>query len=484
MSSRHPGSPGRAASAIGRVAALIRNERVLSPLLALGIGVLLILVFQHLSQSVDYRSVIRELRHMSAGEWGASLAATALSYVALVARDAVGLRYVAAKVPRAALWIGAIAGSALGNATGFGALTGGAVRARVYGVSGVTPAQIGRMTVFTSATLALALVLMTAIGMVCVPGTLGAMLHVAPGAMTAIGIVLLVVLAAMTMMCGAAARPVVTRFKWLAFDVPARRDFVAQIVSAVFDVIAAGLTLWVLLPAAPVGFPTFITVYAAALLLGMIGHTPGGIGVFEAAMVFTLGSAVPAHAMLAALIAYRAIYFGVPLVLSAGLLAAFEGRALRRRLVSRQAARVSQLAPLFLSLVTFAVGSMLVISSATPAFWHRIAILRNVIPLWVLEGSQVICSVLGVALLFVARGLLRRLDGAWWMTFVLTLASLALSLAKGLAFVEAGVLGTLLVLLLVSRRRFNRHSSLLAERFTLSWFVSVTMVLILAVWVL
>ncbi|AJY10886.1 hypothetical protein AK34_3912 [Burkholderia dolosa AU0158] len=465
---------------LARVSALIRSERVLSPLLALGIGLLLIVVFQHLSQSVDYRSVIRQLRHMSAGEWGASLAATALSYLALVARDAIGLRYVAAQVPRAALWIGAIAGSALGNATGFGALTGGAVRARVYGVSGVTPAQVGRMTVFTSGTLALALVLMTAVGMVCVPHALAEMLHVAPGVLVWSGAALLVALAVLVAMCGNAARPVVTRFKWLAFDVPARRDLVAQVVYAVLDVIAAGLTLWVLLPAAPVGFPTFVTVYAAALLLGMIGHTPGGIGVFEAAMVFTLGREVPAHAMVAALIAYRAIYFGVPLVLSAALLAGFEGRALRSRLVSRQAARVSLLAPLFLSLVTFAVGSMLVISSATPAFWHRIAILRNIVPLWVLEGSQVICSVLGVALLFVARGLLRRLDGAWWMTFALTLASLALSLA----FVEAGVLGTLLVLLLVSRRRFNRHSSLLAERFTLSWFVSVTMVLMLAVWVL
>ncbi|AYZ93662.1 bifunctional lysylphosphatidylglycerol flippase/synthetase MprF [Burkholderia dolosa] len=480
MSSRHTGSPGRAAAMLARVSALIRSERVLSPLLALGIGLLLIVVFQHLSQSVDYRSVIRQLRHMSAGEWGASLAATALSYLALVARDAIGLRYVAAQVPRAALWIGAIAGSALGNATGFGALTGGAVRARVYGVSGVTPAQVGRMTVFTSGTLALALVLMTAVGMVCVPHALAEMLHVAPGVLVWSGAALLVALAVLVAMCGNAARPVVTRFKWLAFDVPARRDLVAQVVYAVLDVIAAGLTLWVLLPAAPVGFPTFVTVYAAALLLGMIGHTPGGIGVFEAAMVFTLGREVPAHAMVAALIAYRAIYFGVPLVLSAALLAGFEGRALRSRLVSRQAARVSLLAPLFLSLVTFAVGSMLVISSATPAFWHRIAILRNIVPLWVLEGSQVICSVLGVALLFVARGLLRRLDGAWWMTFALTLASLALSLA----FVEAGVLGTLLVLLLVSRRRFNRHSSLLAERFTLSWFVSVTMVLMLAVWVL
>jgi len=157
---------------------------------------------------------------------------------------------------------------------------------------------------------------------------------------------------------------------------------------------------------------------------------------------------------------------------------------MQRRLVTRQAARASQLAPLFLSLVTFAVGSMLVISSATPAFWHRIAILRNIVPLWVLEGSQVICSVLGVALLFVARGLLRRLDAAWWMTFAITAVSLALSLAKGLAFVEAGVLGALLVLLLVTRGRFNRHSSLFAERFTVSWFVSVAMVLMLAVWVL
>ena len=484
MSFRPTGSPGRVAATIGRVSALLRHERVLSPLLALGIGLLLIVVLQHLSQTVDYRSVIHHLRHMSAAEWGASLGATILSYLALVARDAVGLRYVAAKVPRVALWIGAIAGSALGNATGFGALTGGAVRARVYGTAGVTPAQVGRMTVFTSGTLALALVLMTALGMVCGAQPLAAMLHVAPAVLTWSGGALLLALAAIVAACGREARPVRTRFRWLSFDIPARRDLVAQVVYAVFDVVAAGLTLWVLLPATSVSFSSFVTVYAAALLLGMIGHTPGGIGVFEAAMVFTLGGQVPAHAMVAALIAYRAIYFGVPLVLSAGLLAGFEGRAMQRRLVTRQAARASQLAPLFLSLVTFAVGSMLVISSATPAFWHRIAILRNIVPLWVLEGSQVICSVLGVALLFVARGLLRRLDAAWWMTFAITAVSLALSLAKGLAFVEAGVLGALLVLLLVTRGRFNRHSSLFAERFTVSWFVSVAMVLMLAVWVL
>ncbi|MBN3817480.1 hypothetical protein G3N57_13060, partial [Paraburkholderia sp. Se-20369] len=72
MSSRPPGLPSRAAAMFGRVPALLRNERVLSPLFALGIGLLLIVVFQHLSASIDYRSVIRQLRALSAAEWGAS----------------------------------------------------------------------------------------------------------------------------------------------------------------------------------------------------------------------------------------------------------------------------------------------------------------------------------------------------------------------------------------------------------------------------
>ncbi len=111
----------------------------------------------------------------------------------------------------------------------------------------------------------------------------------------------------------------------------------------------------------------------------MIGHTPGGVGVFEAAMVFTLSGNVQTHQMVAALLAYRAIYFGVPLIVSAGAAC-----GLRRPRAERAVCRccrpqaASKLAPLFLSLVTFVVGGMLVISSATPAFWQRIHILRDV----------------------------------------------------------------------------------------------------------
>ena len=64
------------------------------------------------------------------------------------------------------------------------------------------------------------------------------------------------------------------------------------------------------------------------------------------------------------------------------------------------------------------------------------------------------------------------------------MTNLALSFAKGLAFIEAGVLGFLIVLLVATRERFNRRSSLFAERFTSTWLASVGVVLVLAVWIM
>ncbi|MDR5857368.1 bifunctional lysylphosphatidylglycerol flippase/synthetase MprF [Caballeronia sp. LZ062] len=475
----------RAIPALGRsFAARLDPQRFAAPALTVLVCALLLVVFQHLSHTVDYKSVVRSLRTLSLQAWGAALFATALSFAALVGRDAVGLRHIGVAVPRSLLWVGATVGSALGNVTGFGALTGGAVRCRVYGAAEVTAAQVGRLSIFTGVTLALSLAFIAALGMVCSAGTLSPMLHLSPAILRALGAALLAVFVAMLLFCGREQRTLRSRWTWLAFTVPTRRDFIAQTALAVVDVLGAGIALWAMLPGAHVGFGEFMTVFSTAMLLGMIGHTPGGVGVFEAAMVFALGRNVATPDVLAALLAYRAIYFGLPLILSAAVMAAFEGRALKGRFAFLHPRRVSPLAPLFLAIVAFAAGSMLVISGATPAFKMRIALLQTVIPLWVLESSQLLGSVMGVMLLFVARGLMRRLDAAWWVALILAVANFALSLAKGLAFIEAGVLAFLIALLVLTRERFNRRASLFAERFTATWLVSVGMVMAVAVWIM
>jgi phosphatidylglycerol lysyltransferase len=460
------------------------------PVLALVVCSLVLIAAQDLTKTLDYHAVVKTLRRLSPGLLVRSLLATGLSYLALVARDAAGLRAIGGtgkqRVPAPLLWIGGVAGSALGNAVGFGALTGGAVRYRVYGAAGVSAGQVARLMVLTGSTFALGLVVMCALGLVCAASSVGRTLHVPSMPLLGGGAVVLAGCAALVAWSRPGRKPL--RIGPVSLDMPDRGALLVQLGLVGIDVAGAALALFVLLPGAHIGFVTFLAVYTIALLLGVIGHTPGGIGVFEAAIIFALGGTVPPVAAVAALLAYRTIYFVLPLLLSGALLAAFEVRAVTVRIAPRglsvAAPRLAQLAPMFIGVITFAVGVMLLVSGATPAFGKRLAVLQMTLPLWVVETAQVLGSILGAMLLFVARGLLRRLDAAWWLAGGIALVSLGLSLAKGLAFDEASVLAFLLLLLAATRRRFDRPASLFQERFTLGWLASIGIVLTAVFWVL
>ena len=89
----------------------------------------------------------------------------------------------------------------------------------------------------------------------------------------------------------------------------------------------------------------------------------------------------------------------------------------------------------FLAAATFAVGATLVMSGAMPAFTDRLQILALHVPLWAVETAHLLASIAGLVLLFAARGLLHRLDGAWWLALSMTLLSIPFCLVKGLAIV-------------------------------------------------
>ena len=461
------------------------GRRIAMPVFAIAACIFVLLAAQELSQHFDYHAVVKTLRRLPSSVLAEAVLATFVSYLALVGRDAAGLRALGVRLPRPLVWIGATAGSALGNALGFGALTGGAVRLRVFGAGGVGTTHVARLTAVTGSTFVLGLLIMSGLGLVCSATAIAAMLHVRPMPLLALGVVLLVCVAIALTWWRPDRGPRLLRRLGVAIPLS---DVIAQVILVAIDVAGAGLTLYVLLPTIHLGLLDFLSVYTIALLLGVIGHTPGGLGVFEAVIVFTVGREVPPAAVVAALLAYRAIYFLLPLLLAGALLAAFEVSVIARRLapagLAAKSSRARSLAPLFLGAISFALGAILLVSGATPAFGKRLALLQMALPLWVVEGSQFVGSVLGVMLLFVARGLMRRLDGAWWLATTITAVSLVLSLAKGLAFVEAGALGFLLLLLVMTRHRFDRPASLLQQRFSLQWCVAIAIVLVVAFWIL
>ena len=77
-----------------------RLRRFAVPALALGVCVLVLVAAQDLTKTLDYHAVVKTLRRLPSGLLVRSLLATLVSYLALVGRDAAGLRAIGARVPR------------------------------------------------------------------------------------------------------------------------------------------------------------------------------------------------------------------------------------------------------------------------------------------------------------------------------------------------------------------------------------------------
>jgi phosphatidylglycerol lysyltransferase len=462
---RQPGFVLAGLKWLGRFAGLFATAAVV---------VVAVILWRRAATVLEYNALIHALRAVDSDRLVWSLVATSASFVALIGRDAAALKYVGQRVPWTAIGLAGLCGNALGNAVGFGTLTGGAIRYRIYGAVGMKPDGIARLMLFIAGGFAAGLVASGGLAALVEAPLLASVMHWEEGLIRAGGAACL----ALTGLLLACCR--FKRIRLFRFEValPGPGLAAMQIVLTGLDLLAASAALWVLLPPGPLDFGAFTAIFIVATALGVISHTPGGIGVFEAVIFLTLGRKASPEAAAAALIAYRLIYFGLPLLISAALMALFELRGLGQgRTASRLSRSVVRLSPVFLAVITFTIGTLLIVSGATPAFGRRLALLSVRVPLWLVEASHFLGSLVGVLLLFIARGLMRRLDGAWWLALTLTILSLGLSLAKGLAYAEAGLLAVLLMLLLATRRQFDRQASLLRQPFTGSWFLALAFIL-------
>ena len=84
-----------------------------------------------------------------------------------------------------------------------------------------------------------------------------------------------------------------------------------------------------------IAFLSVVSVLLVAAVAGVIAHVPAGLGVLEAVFIALLGHQLPTSELLAALVAYRVIYYLAPLGVAALVYAFTEARA--RKLGARPA---------------------------------------------------------------------------------------------------------------------------------------------------
>lgn len=435
----------------------------------------------HLVGEVSYAEVEAALAATPDRALAIALGCTLLSFVALMVYDLGALDFIDRKVPRNVVALTSFCAYSVGNTVGFGPLTAGAIRYRFYTPYGLEPDEVARIVAFVTAAFAIGLAATAAIGLLVAADEL-AMLSVAPFVLQLIGGGML---AAFVALCLAAGEGRTVSLFGSPARLPSWRQMVRQLVATIVDIGASATVLWVLLPAGSIDLPAFVAIYAVAVGLGVVSHVPAGLGVFETVIVAALSGRLPIDQILSALILYRVIYHLVPLILAVLLITGLELRkAARTPLMAAALKAGHRLAPPLIGAFTLVLGAVLVFSGVTPASEEALDVLSDVVPLPLLEGAHFLGSVLGMALLIIARGLVYRLDGAWWLAVIVVPLSAILAFFKGLALGEALMLTALFAALLASRRAFSRHASLLHQAMAPGWLAAMGVLLVTAVAIL
>jgi phosphatidylglycerol lysyltransferase len=447
--------------------------RYLPAIASLVVFVLAILALHRLAGEFHLRDVQAAFRAIPGRSFVLALLCAAASYFLLTQYERLALRYAGADLSYSRVALTSFIAYSVGHNLGVAALSGGAIRLRMYSAAGLAAPQIAQIVGFGSLTFILGATTLTGISLIVDAGLASSLLHASRLVAIGGGSVLLLLVLSYLAVTATGRGPVEVR-EW-SVALPGPRMTLQQIGLAASDLLCVSAVLYVLLPAASdVTFWAFSGLFMVAMSAGVLSAVPGGLGVFEAVFVVLLPG-VPASQLLGVLIAYRLIYYALPFLASVALLVGHELWPQRRRIVRAAgwAGRsLNLIAPQATAILCFGAGLVLLLSGSTPGLAMRLSVLQGILPLPVLELSHLAGSAVGAALLILARGLYRRLDGAWFVTLWLLGAGIVASLLKGLDWEEAVILALVAAVLVVTRRQFHRRASLLTEPLSPTWIAS------------
>ncbi len=279
------------------------------------------------AREIEWSEVLTALRALPLRTIALGAVVAVAAHAAYISYDLLARRYTGH--PLSMGRTAAVAGVCFAINLNLGALVGGvALRYRLYGRFGLTPSVITRILGFS--------VLTNWIGYSALAGAafasglvdLPADAPISSAALRALGAGLLLLAAAYLAACRWARRR-----RWNVrghtIELPRARMAALQITASVTHWSLVATVVYVLLQG-KVGFVTVLGALLLSSVAGVITHIPAGLGVLEAVFLYLLAGAHPINQLLAALLAYRGVFYLGPLIVAGLVYVALEFGAHRR----------------------------------------------------------------------------------------------------------------------------------------------------------
>lgn len=412
-----------------------------------------------------------------------------IAYMLLSVYDLIAIRYLKVEIPYLKVMNASLTAFSIGHTLGVSMLSAGAVRFRYYGKYGIESAPIANIILLVS--LAFSYGMMTVIGasLLLNPHMLAQLLDtipvftkVSPVAFRVIGILILVLIIVSVIFAGKLGRAF--SIKQWQLHLPPATVLLKLIFLAVVDIALVAYIIYILLPPSmAVSYLEVFSAYVQSIAVGIISHVPGGLGVFELSMVASLPK-VDKTTLLSVLLLFRILYYLIPFVL--GLLSFFLHEAYIRSgmdVTKKRKILPDIWVPQLLALATAGLGMTMLVLSILPPAANRELLLGEFIPIPIIEASYLLNTLMGFALIVLARGLYQRLNGAWHISVWLLGASIVTLLIKHLEIEVAIVCTILFAVACFNRKYFSRQSNIMSLRLNSQTLILLSVFLISLFWI-
>jgi glycosyltransferase 2 family protein len=287
------------------------------------------------ARSIEWGEVLNSLENYRlTAAWGAVALAVA-SFTLYSCFDLLGRHYTRHKLSAPTVMLVTFTSYAFN--LNLGSLVGGvAFRFRLYSRLGLKPGAITRIMSISMLANWMGYVLLAGLVFSLHPPTLPPDWPVTTVHLRLVGLVLLAAAAAYLGIC-TFTRQRHYELRGHTLELPSPRLAVLQLLMGASNWLIMSGILFILLQHR-IEFSAIVSVLLLAAVAGVITHIPAGLGVLEAVFVALLSHLMPQAELLAALVAYRVVYYLAPLGIATAVYAVMEARA--RKLA--RAARAAQ----------------------------------------------------------------------------------------------------------------------------------------------
>lgn len=289
--------------------------------LTLGFILLVLALLVHHAKEVEWREVVDTLKDYSWLTTLAGIGCALVTYLIYSSYDLFGRFYIKSKVAKIRMMVIAFISCAFTLNLG-GVIGSFGIRFRLYTQNGVSSADVTRIIGVTLSTNWLGYIFLA--GWVFATGNM-----VMPSSwpistlfLRGIGVAFLVLIVAYFLLCHFASTRA-WHIRGQQIVLPTVRLAWVQLVVASAHWMSMGAVIYTFLHS-ELSYFEVLGVLLVSAIAGLIAHIPGALGVLEAVFIALLSDQVPSSKIFAALFAYRAVFYLLPLMVAVTLYAFME----------------------------------------------------------------------------------------------------------------------------------------------------------------